>query len=65
MYSKPASLDLAYGKHPVSFQMFLRMRPGRSEQQHRGHRENSIAQKDSAVESLVQKRRHSGENVRP
>jgi hypothetical protein len=32
-----ASLDLAYGKHPVSFQIFLRMRPGRSEQQHHGH----------------------------
>lgn len=37
MYSKPASLDLAYSKHPVSFQIFLRMRPGRSEQQHHGH----------------------------
>ena len=37
MYSKPASLDLAYGKHPVSFQIFLRMRAGRSEQQHHGH----------------------------
>jgi hypothetical protein len=37
MYSKPASLDLAYGKHPVSFRIFLRMRPGRSEQQHHGH----------------------------
>ena len=29
-YSKPAVLDLAYGDHPVSFQIFLRMRPGRS-----------------------------------
>ena len=37
MYSKPASLDLAYGKHPVSVQIFLRMRAGRSEQQHHGH----------------------------
>ena len=37
MYSKPASLDLAYGKHPDSVQIFLRMRPGRSEQQHHGH----------------------------
>jgi len=30
-YSKPAVLDLAYGNHPVSFQIFLRMRPGGSE----------------------------------
>jgi len=29
-YSKPAVLDAAYGNHPVSFQIFLRMRPGRS-----------------------------------
>jgi hypothetical protein len=29
-YSKPAALDAAYGGHPVSFQVFLRMRPGRS-----------------------------------
>ena len=29
-YSKPAALDLAYGDHPVSFQIFLRMRPGRA-----------------------------------
>ncbi len=34
LYSKPAVLDLAYGNHPVSFQIFLRMRPGRSEQHH-------------------------------
>ena len=27
-YSKPAALDAAYGDHPVSFQIFLRMRPG-------------------------------------
>jgi hypothetical protein len=27
-YSKPAALDAAYGNHPVSFQIFLRMRPG-------------------------------------
>lgn len=26
-YSKPAVLDSAYGDHPVSFQLFLRMRP--------------------------------------
>jgi hypothetical protein len=32
VYSKPAALDLAYGGHPVSFQVFLRVRPGRSEQ---------------------------------
>jgi hypothetical protein len=30
-YSKLAALDLAYGDHPVSFQIFLRMRPGRSD----------------------------------
>jgi hypothetical protein len=28
IYSKPASLDAAYGNYPVSFQIFLRMRPG-------------------------------------
>ncbi len=27
-YSKPAVLDAAYGNHPVSFQIFLRVRPG-------------------------------------
>ncbi len=27
-YSKPAALDAAYGEHPVSFQIFLRVRPG-------------------------------------
>src|SRR5580658_10316486 len=27
-YSKPAALDAAYGNYPVSFQLFLRMRPG-------------------------------------
>ena len=26
-YSKPAALDPAYGDRPVSFQIFLRMRP--------------------------------------
>ncbi len=31
-YSKPAALDSAYGLHPVSFQIFLRMRPGKSGQ---------------------------------
>jgi len=28
VYSKPAALDAAYGDHPVSFQIFLRVRPG-------------------------------------
>jgi len=34
LYSKPAALDAAYGMHPVSFQIFLRARPGRSEMGH-------------------------------
>jgi hypothetical protein len=29
-YSKPAALDAAYGNRPVSFQIFLRMRPAKS-----------------------------------
>jgi len=29
VYSKPAALDAAYGGYPVSFQVFLRVRPGR------------------------------------
>jgi hypothetical protein len=29
-YSKPSALDAAYGKQPVSFQIFLRMRPART-----------------------------------
>jgi hypothetical protein len=33
-YSKPGALDAAYGNNPVSFQIFLRMRPGRSEAMH-------------------------------
>jgi hypothetical protein len=33
-YSKPAALDSVYGDHPVSFQIFLRVRPGRSNQRH-------------------------------
>jgi hypothetical protein len=33
-YSKPSALDLSYGNHPVSFQIFLRMRPGRRDQHH-------------------------------
>ncbi len=34
VYSKPAVLDSAYGDHPVSFQLFLRMRPGNSNHGH-------------------------------
>ena len=34
VYSKPAALDSAYGDHPISFQIFLRMRPGRANQGH-------------------------------
>jgi hypothetical protein len=30
-YSKPAVLDTSYGANPVSFRIFLRLRPGRSE----------------------------------
>ena len=33
-YSKPASLDAAYGVNPVSFQIFIRVRPALS---HHGH----------------------------
>ena len=33
-YTKPAALDGAYGDHPVSFQIFFRVRPGRSGQPH-------------------------------
>ena len=29
-YSKPEVLDASYGQHPISFQIFLRLRPGRS-----------------------------------
>lgn len=32
VYSKPAVLDAAYGNFPVSFQIFLRMRPGLHDQ---------------------------------
>ena len=35
-YSKPAALESTYGSHPVSFQVFLRMRPGLSKHEH-GH----------------------------
>src|SRR4029077_17007720 len=34
LYSKPAALDAAYGNRPVSFQIFLRMRPGLPASQH-------------------------------
>jgi hypothetical protein len=34
LYSKPAGLDASYGTHPVSFQIFLRARPGKSEMHH-------------------------------
>jgi hypothetical protein len=33
-YSKPSVLDSAYGVHPTSFQIFLRMRPGESNHSH-------------------------------
>ena len=33
VYSKPAVLDAAYGSFPVSFQVFLRMRPGNAARQ--------------------------------
>ena len=35
-YSKPSVLDAAYGEHPVSFQIFLRFRPG-LEKAHHAH----------------------------
>lgn len=34
LYSKPAALDVAYGNDPVSFQIFLRMRPGKNARSH-------------------------------
>jgi hypothetical protein len=34
VYSKAAALDAAYGNHPVSFQIFLRLRPGRQASGH-------------------------------
>ncbi|MFI5114349.1 MAG: hypothetical protein ACHP7J_04315 [Terriglobales bacterium] len=33
-YSKPSPLNASYGDHPVSFQLFLRVRPGLSHHQH-------------------------------
>jgi hypothetical protein len=34
IYSKPEALNTAYGNYPVSFQIFLRMRPGQAQEQH-------------------------------
>jgi hypothetical protein len=34
VYSKPAVLDAAYGNFPVSFQIFLRLRPALSGMSH-------------------------------
>ena len=33
-YSKPAALDSSYGTNPISFRVFLRLRPGLSEHRH-------------------------------
>ena len=33
-YGKPAALDAAYGNNPVSFRIFLRLRPGLAEHHH-------------------------------
>jgi hypothetical protein len=35
VYSKPSVLDAAYGNFPVSFQVFIRMRPGLNKNKHR------------------------------
>jgi hypothetical protein len=34
LYSKPSVLDAAYGANPVSFRVFLRLRPGLSGDHH-------------------------------
>jgi hypothetical protein len=34
VYSKPAVLDAVYGDYPVSFQIFLRVRPGLPSEAH-------------------------------
>jgi hypothetical protein len=34
VYSKPSALDAAYGSYPVSFQIFLRLRPARRTMHH-------------------------------
>ena len=36
-YSKPTSLNVAYGNDPVSFQVFVRVRPALSEHSHHQH----------------------------
>jgi hypothetical protein len=37
-YSKPAPLDQIYGSHPVSWKLFLRLRPGKMDMtRHSGH----------------------------
>ena len=36
-YSKPGELDAAYGDIPVSFQIFLRFRPGKASAHHHSH----------------------------
>jgi hypothetical protein len=33
-YSKPSVLNASYGNYPVSFQIFVHMRPGKPEHQH-------------------------------
>ena len=35
LYSKPSTLDSAYGRNPISFQVFLRARPTLSHHQHK------------------------------
>jgi hypothetical protein len=34
VYSKPETLDSSYGSYPVSFQIFLRLRPARAQRSH-------------------------------
>jgi hypothetical protein len=34
VYSKPEALNASYGNHPLSFQIFLRMRPGKGQDHH-------------------------------
>ena len=34
LYSKPQALDAVYGRHPVAFQVFLRLRPGLMKMNH-------------------------------
>lgn len=35
LYSKPPTLDSAYGNNPISFQIFLRVRPAQNHRQHK------------------------------